>query len=127
MRSIRLRRRLDRAAASPGSDSEPTDGSARTEVDIPRALLPTDHRHRVERPALSRRLRSATHPRFYAAQVGEAALTDDVEAAIAHFVACGLGDGARISGLFNADIYEQRLADRGLKIEPGVHPFLHWL
>ncbi len=127
MRSIRLRRRPDGAAASPGSDADPADGSSSTEIDIPRSLLPGAHRHRVERPALSRRLRSAAHPRFYAAQVGEGALADDVELAIAHFVTSGLGDGARISGLFNPDIYEERLADRGLKIEPGVHPFLHWL
>ena len=52
MRSIRLRRRPDVASASPGSDSDPSGGPAPAEIDIPRALLPADHRHRVERPAL---------------------------------------------------------------------------
>lgn len=127
MRSIRLRRRPDAALASPGADSDPADSRQVRDLGIPRKLLPEDHRHRVERPALSRRLRSAAHPRFYAAQVGEPAIADDVEAAIAHFVASGLRDGARISGLFNADFYEERLADRGLAVKPGVDPFLHWL
>ncbi|MDZ5623118.1 hypothetical protein SFC88_19925 [Nocardioides sp. HM23] len=130
MRSIRLRRRPDTAPASPAaSDSAPADGrqTATGDLGIPRKLLPEHHRHRVERPALARRLRSAAHPRFYAAQVGEPALADDVEAAITHFVASGLGDGARISGLFNVDVYRARLAERGLEITAGVDPFLHWL
>lgn len=127
MRSIRLRRRPDAAPASPGSDPNLSDGPESRDLGIPRRLLPEDHRDRVERPALARRLRSSAHPRFYAAQVGEPGLADDVEGAIAHFLASGLGEGARISGLFNPGIYRERLAERGLEIEPGVDPFLHWL
>lgn len=106
MRSIRLRRRPDEGGVS---HLDPED-------DLP-----------VERPALARRIRAAAHPRFYAAQVGEPALADDVDAAVAHFLDSGMGDGARISGLFNPDVYQERLADRGLRIEGGEHPFLHWL
>ena len=127
MRSIRLRRRPDAVSATPAADSELVDGRASRHLGIPRRLLPVGHRDRVERPALARRLRSAAHPRFYAAQVGDATLADDVEAAIAHFISSGLGQGARISGLFNAGIYAERLAERGLRVEPGVDPFLHWL
>ena len=78
-------------------------------------------------PASDRRLRSAAHPRFYAAQVGEPDLADDVDAAIAHFLASGVHDGARISGLFNPDVYQERLEERGLEVDAGVAPFQHWL
>lgn len=131
MRSIRLRRRPDAAFASPETDPDGAIGGAiggaSIDLGIPRKLLPVGHRDRVERPALARRLRAAAHPRFYAAQVGDAAIADDVEGAIAHFVTSGLRDGARISGLFNAEIYQERLAERGVAIGPGVAPFLHWL
>ena len=126
MRSIRLRRRPEAASPSPRTDPDVWD-DASTELGIPRKLLPVGHRDRVERPALARRLRSAAHPRFYAAQVGEPGIAADVEGAIAHFVAFGLWEGARISGLFNAEVYAQRLDERGLEIGPGVDPFLHWL
>jgi hypothetical protein len=126
MRSIRLRRRTEAASASPGTDPDVGD-DASTELGIPHKLLPASHRDRVERPALARRLRSAAHPRFYAAQVGEPGIAADVEGAIAHFLASGLRDGARISGLFNAEVYAQRLEERGLEVGPGVDTFLHWL
>jgi hypothetical protein len=99
----------------------------RTAESIPRDLLPADHRHRAERPALARRLRLTAHPRFYAAQVGDPSLAGDVDAATAHFLDSGLRDGARISGLFNPGVYEERLAARGLAVPAGVAPFLHWL
>lgn len=127
MRSIRLRRRPHEGSATPDADSDLADGPEQIDIGIPRELLPEDHRDRLERPALARRLRSVAHPRFYAAQVGEASLADDVEGAIAHFVSSGLRDGARISGLFNCGFYLARLAERGLTIEPGIDPFLHWL
>lgn len=78
-------------------------------------------------PAKARRLRLAAHPRFYAAQVGEPSLAGDLDAAVAHFEQSGRRDGARISGLFNPDVYRERLAARGLRAEPGVDPFEHWL
>jgi hypothetical protein len=105
-------------------DPDASDGA---DPRIPRRLLPEDHRDRVGRPALARRLRSVAHPRFYAAQVGEPALAGDVDAAIAHFLASGVWEGARISGLFNRGVYEERLAERGSSVERGVDPFLHWL
>lgn len=127
MRSIRRRRRPAGASGSPPTEHDLGAAGAAEDLGIPRRLLPEGHRDRVERPALARRLRSAAHPRFYAAQVGEAALADDVDAAIAHFVSHGLAGGARISGLFNADVYRERLAERRLRIDPGVDAFLHWL
>lgn len=78
-------------------------------------------------PATAKRLRSAAHPRFYAAQVGEPALADDVDAAVTHFFESGQRDGARISGLFNPDVYQERLQERGLEVDAGVDPFEHWL
>jgi len=127
MRSIRLRRGPDVPSARHEVAAELRDGSESKDLGIPRDLLPADHRDRAELPAVSRRLRSAAHPRFYAAQVGEASLAADVDAAIAHFVASGLRDGARISGLFNPRVYQERLAERGLEVGPGIDPFLHWL
>ncbi len=127
MRSIRLRRRPDLVSAPPAAVSVDPFGDDPTDLGIPRELLPADHRDRAERPAIARRLRAAAHPRFYAAQVGSGALADDVDAAIDHFIDTGLRDGARISGLFNAAVYQERLAEHGLQVGPGVHPFLHWL
>jgi len=128
MRSIRLRRRPDPGAATLPGDLADLGGDAEaSELAFPRDLLPSGHRDRAERPALGRRIRAAAHPRFYAAQVGEPALAGDVEAAIAHFLDVGLFRGARISGLFNPDVYRQRLAERGLQVGSGVDPFLHWL
>ncbi len=128
MRSIRLRRRPGPGLAqSPVGLFGDADVNKASDLTLPRDLLPVGHRHRAERPLLARRLRAVTHPRFYAAQVGVATLADDVEGAISHFVSSGMGDGARISGLFNVEIYEERLAERGLKIEPGIDPFLHWV
>ncbi|MEZ0578845.1 hypothetical protein [Nocardioides sp. MH1] len=130
MRSIRRRRRPDPGSGAAASDhldnGDPGAWSA-TADSLPRELLPADHRHRAERPALARRLRQVAHPRFYAAQVGEPALAGDVDAATAHFLATGLAAGARISGLFNPDVYRERLAARGIAVAPGVDPFLHWL
>lgn len=129
MRSIRRRRRLGPGSGAGVADLFDDDSHAwdRAAGSIPRDLLPADHRHRVERPALARRLRLTAHPRFYAAQVGEPSLAGDVDAATAHFLASGLRDGARISGLFNPDVYCERLAARGLAVPAGVSPYLHWL
>lgn len=130
MRSIRRLRRPDLGSGVAASDLLDDDDPAawtQTAESIPRDLLPADHRHRAERPALARRLRQVAHPRFYAAQVGEPALAGDVDGATAHFLAAGLRVGARISGLFNPDVYRERLAARGLAVAPGVDPFLHWL
>lgn len=128
MRSIRLRRRPGREV-SPGLPdlSDRSDVADLPDPQFPQELLPAAHRDRVERPALARRLRAATHPRFYAAQVGDPALTGDVDGALAHFLRSGLHDGARISGLFNPGVYLERLSERGIRVESGVHPFLHWL
>lgn len=101
MRSIRPRRPSDPAPASPAPGPE--------------------------RPAVTRRLRATAHPRFYAAQVGVPSLADDIDGAIAHFLATGQADGARISGLFNPDVYRERLAERGLAVDAGTDPFDHWL
>jgi hypothetical protein len=98
-----------------------------SKIALPRDLLPAGHRHRAERPVLARRLRAVTHPRFYAAQAGDPALAGDVDKAIAHFLHTGLRDGARISGLFNPDVYRERLWQRGLTLPAVVHPFLHFL
>ena len=127
MRSIRLRRRPDLASSPPVTVSDVPDAAEPADLAIPRNLLPAGHRDRAERPAVARRLRAAAHPRFYAAQVGEPALADDLEAAIAHFVASGLQEGTRISGLFNTEVYVERLAGHGLSIDAPAHPFLHWL
>jgi len=127
MRSIRLRRRPGMASASSGADGfGPSDSPEPPELVVPRELLPADQRGRADRPALARRLRAVTHPRFYAAQVGAPEVSDDVEAAVSHFLETGLRAGARISGLFNPEIYRQRLAERGLGLA-GADPFLHWL
>ncbi|WP_183100786.1 hypothetical protein [Nocardioides pelophilus] len=127
MRSIRLRRRPEVAPASSDADgSAPADSLDPLELALPRDLLPADQRERADRPALARRLRAMTHPRFYAAQVGAPGVADDVEAAITHFLDTGLRAGARISGLFNPEVYRQRLAERGLALA-GADPFLHWL
>lgn len=109
MRSIRLRRRPEVAPASADVDgSAPADSPEPLELALPRDLLPADKRERADRPALARRLRAMTHPRFYAAQVGAPEVADDVDAAITHFLETGLRAGARISGLFNPEIYRQR-------------------
>ncbi|KAA1418513.1 hypothetical protein F0U44_08365 [Nocardioides humilatus] len=130
MRSIRRLRRPDLGSGAAASDLLDDGDSAAwtaTADSIPRDLLPADHRHRAERPALARRLRQMAHPRFYAAQVGDPALAGDVDATTAHFLGTGIRDGARVSGLFNPDVYCERLAARGLGVASGVDPFLHWL
>gem|GEM_PF-4122881 len=128
MRPIRLRRRPGPGLAqSQIGLSGDVDARRASELALPRDLLPAGHRHRGERTVLARRLRILTHPRFYAAQVGDPALAGDVEAAITHFLEVGLRDGARISGLFNPDVYQERLRERGLPLPVGVHPLLHFL
>ncbi|WP_183093442.1 hypothetical protein [Nocardioides stalactiti] len=108
MRSIRLRRRPDEAP--PAIESEDTGAAAGR-----------------ERPALARRMRAAAHPRFYAAQVGDPSLADDVDAAVRHYLEHGQQAGARLSGLFNEGVYLERLAERGLGVAAGETPFVHWL
>ena len=128
MRSIRLRRRPDVASASPGSDSDPADGPASTEIDIPRALLPADHRHRVERPALLAAAPERGAPTLLRRPGRRAGARRRRRGG--HRSLRGLRAGGRRSDQWAVQrptIYEERLADRGLKIEPGVHPFLHWL
>jgi hypothetical protein len=67
------------------------------------------------------------HPRFYAAQVREPALADDVDAALTHFLDRGIRESARVSALFNEQCYRERLAAHGGAVPDGAHPFLHWL
>ncbi|KAA1426291.1 hypothetical protein [Nocardioides antri] len=131
MRSIRLRRRPGQGVVPPpvrlGDDADGHDDSAASDLTLPRDLLPADQRARADRPALARRLRAMAHPRFYAAQVGEPSLADDLDGAIAHFLDSGLRDGARISGLFNPPVYRERARRRGLELADDEDPFLHFL
>lgn len=128
MRSIRLRRRPDLPDSTHPSDlADLSEDREPPDLAVSRELLPADHRDRAERPVLARRLRTVAHPRFYAVQVGEPSLAGDVDAAVAHFLAEGVHRGARISGLFNPDVYRRRLAERALGIDAGIDPFLHWL
>ena len=100
----------------------------RPRTGIPVSLLPSDQQDRADSDELWSRLRSTVHPRFYAAQPGvPSELSDDVDGALSHFLATGAGAGARVSALFHEATYRRRLAERGIALAEGEHPFFHWL
>lgn len=127
MRSIRLRRRSGSASPSSSIGAPVDQDLAAVDRWLPRELLPVAHRAGYDRAVLARRLRVLAHPRFYAAQVGDPALADDVDGAIAHFLREGLRVGRRISGLFNPDVYRGRLEEAGVDLGADEDLFLHFL
>lgn len=93
-------------------------------------LFPNGQRHRLKEGRIWERLRSSTHPRFYAAQLPAAEVPEggfDLEGAVAHFLAHGAHLGARIGALFNPDWYVERFRATGEEVPSDARPFFHWL